>query len=117
MLPLGSMYGIYGMIAYINHQNQPNVGKCNIHGSYGFISWHKIISQKLGCICCQSVKVLKVNCFVSSLFETYRLKWKEVVRSPKVSGTKNAVTEPPKAIFGGGFSLTQALHTTYIQFI
>ena len=110
MLPVGSMYG---MIAYINHQNQPNVGKRNIHGSYGFISWHKIISQKIGCICRESVKVLKVKCFVNYLFETYRLKWKEVMKSPKVSGTKNAVTEPPKAILGAGFPL----HKPYIQLI
>ena len=74
---------------------------------------HKIISQQLGCICSESVKVLKVNCFANSLFETYRLKWKEVVKSPKVSGTKNAVPEPPKAILGVGFPL----HKPYIQLI
>ena len=31
-LPIGSMYGI---LAYIYHKNQPNVGKYTIHGSYG----------------------------------------------------------------------------------
>ena len=32
MVPTGSMYGIF---AYIYHENQPNVGKFTIHGSYG----------------------------------------------------------------------------------
>ena len=31
--PIGSMYGIF---TYISHENQPNVGKYTIHGSYGF---------------------------------------------------------------------------------
>ena len=31
-LPIGSMYGIF---TYIYHNNQPNVGKYTIHGSYG----------------------------------------------------------------------------------
>ena len=31
--PWGSMYGIF---PYIYHENQPNVGKYTIHGSYGF---------------------------------------------------------------------------------
>ena len=31
-MPIGSMYGIF---TYIYHQNQPNVGKYTIHGSYG----------------------------------------------------------------------------------
>ena len=30
--PIGSMYGIF---TYIYHENQPNVGKYTIHGSYG----------------------------------------------------------------------------------
>ena len=30
--PIGSMYGIF---TYIYHNNQPNVGKYTIHGSYG----------------------------------------------------------------------------------
>ena len=30
--PIGSRYGIF---TYIYHQNQPNVGKYTIHGSYG----------------------------------------------------------------------------------
>ena len=33
LLPIGSMYGIF---TYIWHKNQLNVGKYNIHGSYGF---------------------------------------------------------------------------------
>ena len=39
-IPIGSMYGIF---AYICHQNQPNVGKYTIHGSYGIYQlgfWH-----------------------------------------------------------------------------
>ena len=31
-LPIGSMYGIF---TYIYHENQLNVGKYTIHGSYG----------------------------------------------------------------------------------
>ena len=31
-LPIASMYGI---LTYIYHKNQPNVGKYTIHGSYG----------------------------------------------------------------------------------
>ena len=27
---------MYGVFAYIYHKNQPNVGKCTIHGSYGY---------------------------------------------------------------------------------
>ena len=34
--------------------------------------------------------------------------------SPKASGAKNGGTEPDKAIFGVGFSLTYALRTAYI---
>ena len=34
MLPIGSMYG---MFTYIYHNNQPNVGKYTIHGSYVFV--------------------------------------------------------------------------------
>ena len=30
--PIESMYGVF---TYIYHKNQPNVGKYNIHGSYG----------------------------------------------------------------------------------
>ena len=32
LIPIGSMYGIF---TYIYHKNQPNVGKCTIHGSSG----------------------------------------------------------------------------------
>jgi len=31
-IPIASMYGIF---TYIYHENQPNVGKYTIHGSYG----------------------------------------------------------------------------------
>ena len=31
-IPIGSMYGIF---TYIYHQNQLNVGKHTVHGSYG----------------------------------------------------------------------------------
>ena len=31
-VPIGSMYGIF---TYVHHENQLNVGKYTIHGSYG----------------------------------------------------------------------------------
>ena len=31
-IPIGSMYGI---LTYIYHENQPNLGKYTLHGSYG----------------------------------------------------------------------------------
>ena len=36
---------MYGIITYIYHKNQPNVGKNTIHGSYGFV---KKIREKTG---------------------------------------------------------------------
>ena len=35
---------MYGIITYIYHKNQPNVGKNTIHGSYGFVK----TNQKTG---------------------------------------------------------------------
>ena len=34
-IPIGSLYGI---ITYIYHKHQPNVGKYTIHGSYGIVT-------------------------------------------------------------------------------
>ena len=50
-----------------------------------------------------------INCSHSPL----RIFLKETISSPKVSGTRNASTEPYKTFFWGGVSLTQALHFTY----
>jgi len=36
-IPIPSMYGIF---TYIYHTNQPNVGRCTIHGSYGIYQSH-----------------------------------------------------------------------------
>ena len=35
-IPIGSMYGIF---TYMYHNNQHNVGKYTIHGSYGIRNW------------------------------------------------------------------------------
>ena len=60
VLPIGSMYGIF---TYIYHENQPNVGKYTIHGSYGLLlspAWllvirarkfHQAIQSKLQSAC------------------------------------------------------------------
>ena len=36
------------------------------------------------------------------------------MHSPKISGTKNGDTVPFNGYFGGGASLTEALHTAYV---
>ena len=38
--PIGSVYGIF---TYIYHRYQPNVGKYNIHGYYGFENTKRLL--------------------------------------------------------------------------